>query len=133
MITVIKNAGFSNHSPKADWELYHSYDATRALVLLHISRQSRLYSIPAIHHNAFHSSASFLYRYPVQIHLIENTVQGFHRTLQIGSISLIEIETIFFQCLSGFFSFGNSLFCQIDICPAREAVFFIPCTLSVTK
>ena len=28
-------------------------------VLLHISRQSRLYSIPAIHHNAFHSGASF--------------------------------------------------------------------------
>ena len=75
----------------------------------------------------------FLYRYPVQIHLIENTVQVFHRTLQIGSISLIEIETIFFQCLSGFFSFGNSLFGQIDICPAREAVFSIPCTLSVTK
>ena len=54
-----QNAGFSNHSPKADWELYHSYDATQALVLLHISRQSRLYSIPAIHHNAFHSGASF--------------------------------------------------------------------------
>ena len=75
----------------------------------------------------------FLHRNPVLVEAVQHTIQCLHGTLQIGSIRLLEAESLFCQQLTRPYSFSNAFLCQINIRPPREAVFLIPCTLAVAK
>ena len=69
---------------------------------------------------------------PVEVHVVEDVVEGLDGSLEVGSVSLREGEALGLEELAGFLGFGLAFRGQVDIGPAGETVFEIPGAFAMT-
>ena len=72
------------------------------------------------------------YRDPVEVHDVEDLVERLDGALEVGGIGLSEVEAVLLKQSPSLLCFLYALLRQVDIRPAREAVFLIPHALAVT-
>ncbi len=75
---------------------------------------------------------SLLYRNPVEIHGIENVVEGLDGSFKIRGVGDLEGDSGLFEGLSGVEGFLNTLLAEVDVGPACEPVLLVPLAFAVT-
>ena len=73
-----------------------------------------------------------LYRNPVEIHGVEDVVEGLDGSLEVGCVGHFEGDSGLFEGLSGVEGFLNALLAEVNVGPACEPVLFVPLALAVT-
>ena len=68
---------------------------------------------------------------PVQVHLVQDVVEGLDSALEIGSIGLSEGEALGLEEFTGLDGLFHALGAQVHVGPAGETVFLVPDALAV--
>ena len=94
----------------------------------------RLSLVEALEHTVvlLVESPALLYGDPVEIHDVEDLVEGLDGTLEVGGVSLREAEAVLLEDGSCLLCFFDPLFGEVDVGPACEAVLLIPYAFAVT-
>ena len=73
-----------------------------------------------------------LYRDPVEIHSVEDVVEGLDGSLEVGCVGHFEGDSGLFEGLSGVEGFLNALLAEVNVGPACEPVLLVPLAFAVT-
>ena len=95
---------------------------------------SRLSLVEALKHTVvlLVEAPALLYGDPVEVHDVEDLVEGLDSALEVGGISLREVEAVFLEDGPSLLSFFDTLFGEVYVRPASEAVLLVPHAFSVT-
>ena len=77
-------------------------------------------------------SPGLLYRNPVEIHGVEDVVEGLDGSLEVGCVGHLEGDAGLFEGLSGVEGFLYALLAEVNVGPSCEPVLLVPLAFAVT-
>ena len=79
----------------------------------------------------FVEAPALLDRNPVQVHFVQDVVEGLDRPLEVGGIGLFEGEAFRLEQFAGLDGLVHAFGAEVHVGPARETVFLVPDTFAV--